>query len=500
MKDLFFSKNNFYLVYNLLVKTIQVQKGMDIQSNFVKDVEKIFVQTFNLNNNNIKNALISKIPRKKILLTFNRLVLEESIKQISIVIDNYINYKQQQQQLLHDIDKNESFIQKQQPQQFVQQQPSQQFVQQQPSVFNPQLPQHLPQISSKMENMDQDYENLLRYREKDKLALNNNELYQFNSQQFDINGFDNPSTSFNEAIKYDNPNNHFNDEPNISELFEKQISSRVEADNTLPSDNKLSSEDINNILSQNDSKEQVNEDIYDVLSNETTPSHQQQWKEFYINQSQNELSINQIINEIQINSIEFVVNHNVITNNNNKMYFKDTDDGPEFLIQIEPGVYTIKDLIDIIKSQMDTQSDYKYDIQLDTFTNKLTFQCLNNDKTNSKYIKKKHCFELYFRDNALNDILGFKNKIYKNNFQYKSEKKYKLLKDNVIYLYIKEIQNDPILKFLVDNNDTINYNDIKHIQLPTSKYVDKLFIEFKNNNNEMYDFDGEFFSMIISIK
>ena len=135
------------------------------------------------------------------------------------------------------------------------------------------------------------------------------------------------------------------------------------------------------------------------------------------------------IQSIELESAKIPKTQYLINDNNNKIFFQETDqqvnNNTFYIAIIENGNYTINDLKTEIEDSMNIIGNSKYTISINKNNHKISI--------NSNLQGGDKIFNIKFQLN----ILGFNsNHLYKNKNKYISESMYNLDDSNILYLYI----------------------------------------------------------------
>ena len=206
------------------------------------------------------------------------------------------------------------------------------------------------------------------------------------------------------------------------------------------------------------------------------------------------------ISSIELESAKIPKTQYIINKNNNKILFQENynqEKNNNFHVSIlDIGNYTIDELKQEIEDSLNILGESKYTIDINKKTNKIS---IASDMNGGDKI-----FNLKFEQN----LFGFKpNVIYKNNNKYQSENMFNLDENNMLYLYLKNINNhEPFGTLFLDCNQNKTYFFTKNkysVKLDFEKKIDnldKLEIFFKDENNNEYDFNNFDHTLLLNIE
>lgn len=464
MDKILFSKPNFEIVYKLLIASILQQKGINIQGRFQEDIKNTFIEIYKINRVKIQNDLQNKIDRRKIVLDFNKSVLNTTINKISRIIDDQISYIEKQKFNNFEISE----------------------MQKQAEAINhsgeiPTQQDHLRprQQEKNTPALQKDYESFMKSREMEYKPPN--EIFNSNS----LSPFDSFGGQEN-TVNFKNSPKKFSDTNDIENLLSQQMNLRE------PSEiqDKITGDEIHEMLREEpEEKPEVKESkkLFLDLEGVNPGIH----------------AVNSFVGGIEIESIEFTANKNNITVNNNKFLFKEDEHQEDFFkVELETGVFSIDEITNNLRMKMEEIGNCKYSVSFNSNTQKVVIKCLGVESlTKSKYIKKhtieNHCFSLKFEGSS-NKLLGFNKKEYSGELEYISEKKYHITPEKLVFLHIPEIQDEPLCKIVIDPNTDFISKDV-NFKSSVMTYISELSFEFRDSNNCLYDFDYEnnYISLII---
>jgi hypothetical protein len=496
MKNIIFTRQNFNLVYSLLVKTLKQQKAIDIKNDFSELVEKSFVNNFNLNS----TLLVNHKNDDDLLLEFDKMVLADCLRKISNIIDQQRNEIHKQIKLEKELD------QVHQPRLVDPRKQELERIKQQSAGINHSLAIRpdgysvmMPSMTNKNDfDSNKNYEHLIKEREQQQKPLN--DFYGKTEQplQSDIQGYSyNGSQS---SVKFESNTKEYNVDK------DDQAISRDDFENMLRNET-LSRDPVHEEKPQkNNSKNDTHLDMSDIndilmleqVEKKTIAKLQPNDLFITIDDSSFQLELDYDISHVELVDLDIIRNSNNITNYNNKFYFKENDE-TEHCIVIDPGFYTIDELIGLLNSKMEVKGNCKYDIIKDPNTQKLSINCKGIPPVKSKLIKSGsfHFFKIMFdKPDTMYHILGFNKQVYSNELSYKAPRKYKLYVDSTVCLYIPSIQDSIISKLSLNeglSNHIINRN------FSINGVLNVLDFEIKNDRNEFYDLDGEPLKMYLKI-
>lgn len=483
MEKILFSKENFSVIFNLIVNTIKEQKGIDISSEeiFHEEIKRVFVETYKLNSISIKNAMNENINRRDIVLKFNKSVLINSLRSISRIIDDRLNSVKQKNNL-NDTQQS-SFRQMQQVASDV-------------NVStvrdNPLISSFKPEIQQKnTEVLKNTYEDFLKTR--DQMQKPANDLFNNPGQVSNtLPGFLQSSNTQSQSNTVDFKDDRtFDDSGKLDDLYSRQMSLRDEIISQGQEPNRLSNKDIADILMETDPHPK-DPDIEQDYTN-IQPSIQSKPKKIFVNSSTSKLDIEipeGLFENIQLKSLDFRPNRNNINNSNNVVYIIETSkEGvvSDTKICIDPGFYTQEEFLDELRNQMTN----KYTVQLNSKTGKVTIELANQKNTSgSKYIKtekteKTEVFELAFKDSLMNKVLGFNDVILSGSYSYTAQKKINMSIANCLYIYLN---SEPLEKVVFNQEDDFVSKEL-NLQIPVNSNLFNL--EFCSSFGTKYDFDNE---------
>ena len=206
------------------------------------------------------------------------------------------------------------------------------------------------------------------------------------------------------------------------------------------------------------------------------------------------------ISSIELESAKIPKTQYIINIYNNKILFQENfnqEKNNNFHIALlDVGNYTIEELKQEIEDSLNILGESKYTINIKKKTNKISIE---SDMKGGDKI-----FNLKFEQN----LFGFKpNFIYKNKNKYQCENMYNLDENNMLYLYLKNINNNEpfgTLFFDCTQNKTYFFTKNKYsVKLDFEKKIDnldKLEIFFKDENNNEYDFNNFDHTLLLNIE
>lgn len=494
MKNIIFTDKNFQLVYSLLVKTLKQQKGVDIKNDFFELVQNSFLTNFKLNS----TLLVNHKNDDKLLLEFDKVVLADCIRKISNIIDQQKNNIQKQMELqkqLHYMQKPNHIDPRIQELERIKKQSS--AINHSPAIRPDGYSVMMPTLTNKNDfDSNKNYEELIKQREQPQKPFNDFYAVSNKLNANDISGYNNSTTESSVDFSSSQRNYNIKEDQAISK---NDFDSMLEKQNILRNDFSRTTNDVPNEDTQNNSHLDF-ADINDILMSSTpTPTPTQKShkspKDYFLTleNSNFHLDLDFDIDTIELVDIDIIQNSNNITNNNNKFYFKETDN-EEHCITIEPGFYNIDELLLLLKNKMENIGNCSYDVFKDNNTQKITISCKGLKPVKSKILKENnsgsfHFFKILFdKPDSMYHVLGFNNKLYSDDLCYKAPKKFKMFIDNTVCIYMPSI-NDSIISKLSINNG--NNNLIINKTLALNPPVNYLDIHIKNDRNEFYDLDNE---------
>jgi hypothetical protein len=195
------------------------------------------------------------------------------------------------------------------------------------------------------------------------------------------------------------------------------------------------------------------------------------------------------ISSIELTSYDLPNIINNINNNNNFIKLLDNNNN-EYLIKINNGYYTNKNICKELNNNQ--------------YYNKLGLKFNLDNSTQKISIKSNNNITLLWSN--LLELLGYNNddNILKNNNNIIASNKINLpqassiINEKILYIYILELNKENPIFQIVLNSNKVNFQKVD--LYPYINHIDKLTIEFRDNNNKIIEIDNFLLNIIIKCK
>lgn len=463
MDRVFLSQENIEIVFKFVQKGFLQYTGRHLHTiGEINGIKNSIIKVMkNIYRNNPKPLNIN---RDSYLFSLNEKSIKDSINKIMSAISQLPhqpnNYPQQQPRQPNNYP--------QQPIYNPQQQPPINFNPQQPFNYNPQQeqpinynPQEQP-FNYNDEEIDENKYDLINAEKKD---LNN--IYQ--RMQSDRTETINPKET--DFVKLE--------KERIRRMAPKKTNEKIDVSHAL-----------NSLMENNSSESSDNDDFFDNFKQDKRNEKIEKEQKTILNLSNKEKSTLRnpmTISKVKIVSLQVPKSQYNIHKYNNVFQWKDSDSEVK-KIEVIPGNYNIKQLIDFLSEKLNSGKS-KFKITLDEITEKITISAESNFQK----------FELLFDlPNSIGKLLGFQLITFTNKLSYSSENRYNILEDYIVYLKIDELSPEYLLQ--IPLKDKINFlSEPFTFQPDLPVNVNSLNIQFLTPSGKPYQFEAHDWYMTLEL-